>query len=552
MAFRWVLAITLLLGGVLSAIIPPGKSPDEADHMVRAYLLSQGHVFLKTERCQGENALCHNGSTMSGGPVDQGLLEYFRLHDPYRRHKESMLDLQAGRVIPWRGQEVFFHAPGTGYYFPLVYLPQATALALGKTLGLTVENSYYLARAFAMTSGVLVLTLVVMCVEIGVGWAVNSMALLADGWHMSSHAFALGLTVFAYRMAARYARDRRFAFGTWKMEILGGYTSALLLVGVAVTMLVESVERMVNPLPIGYDQAIATAVLGLAVNLVSAWMLKDDHHHHGHSHGHAHDHSHGHDHGHSHAHANSASAGQAAHDHDHHARHPADAHAHSSDHRHSDHDHDHDHDHAHATSHGHDEYAHGAHADLNLRAAYIHVLTDAATSILAILALFGGKWWGASWLDPLMGIVGAVLVGVWAKGLLRDCALVLLDAEMDNPLTERITRTLTGAAMPVKVQDLHLWRVANDKYACIVALQVASPAVTPPPVADVAARDDGSQGSGSPTTEGGHHHHDIDAGWQPRPAPDYFRRLLSTHPELVHITVEVNVVATGGQPAVTH
>ena len=376
------------------------------------------------------------------------------------------------------------------------------------------------------TRWVMWLTLVMMVLEIAGGWIFNSMALMADGWHMSSHAFALGLTVFAYRMAARYARDRRFAFGTWKMEVLGGYTSALLLVGVAVTMLVESVERMVNPLPIGYDEAIATAVLGLAVNLVSAWMLKDDH-------------SHGHDHGPAHTHGSSASAGQAAHDHDHHAHHPADANAH-------------DHDHAHATSHGHDEHAHGAHADLNLRAAYIHVLTDAATSILAILALFGGKWWGASWLDPLMGIVGAVLVGVWAKGLLRDCALVLLDAEMDNPLTERIARTLTRAAMPVKVQDLHLWRVANDKYACIVALQVASPAVTPPPVADVAARDDGSQGSGSPTTEGGHHHHDIDAGWQPRPAPDYFRRLLSTHPELVHITVEVDVVATGGQPAAAH
>lgn len=376
------------------------------------------------------------------------------------------------------------------------------------------------------TRWVMWLTLVMMVLEIAGGWIFNSMALMADGWHMSSHAFALGLTVFAYRMAARYARDRRFAFGTWKMEILGGYTSALLLVGVAISMLVESVERMVNPLPIGYDEAIATAVLGLAVNLVSAWMLKDDH-------------SHGHDHGPAHTHGSSASAGQAAHDHDHHAHHPADANAH-------------DHDHAHATSHGHDEHAHGAHADLNLRAAYIHVLTDAATSILAILALFGGKWWEASWLDPLMGIVGAVLVGVWAKGLLRDCALVLLDAEMDNPLTERIARTLTRAAMPVKVQDLHLWRVANDKYACIVALQVASPAVTPPPVADVAARDDGSQGSGSPTTEGGHHHHDIDAGWQPRPAPDYFRRLLSTHPELVHITVEVDVVATGGQPAAAH
>ena len=349
------------------------------------------------------------------------------------------------------------------------------------------------------TRWVMWLTLVVMVLEIAGGWIFNSMALMADGWHMSSHAFALGLTVFAYRMAARYARDRRFAFGTWKMEILGGYTSALLLVGVAVTMLVESVERMVNPLPIGYDQAIATAVLGLAVNLVSAWMLKDDHHHHGHSHGHAHDHAH-----------------------------------------------------AHATSHGHDEHAHGAHADLNLRAAYIHVLTDAATSILAILALFGGKWWGASWLDPLMGIVGAVLVGVWAKGLLRDCALVLLDAEMDNPLTERIARTLTGAAMPVKVQDLHLWRVANDKYACIVALQVASPTVTtPPPVADVPAKDCCPQDATGSTTEGSHHH-GTDAGWQPRPAPDYFRRLLSAHPELVHITVEVDVVATGGQPAVTH
>ena len=374
------------------------------------------------------------------------------------------------------------------------------------------------------TRWVMWLTLVVMVLEIAGGWIFNSMALMADGWHMSSHAFALGLTVFAYRMAARYARDRRFAFGTWKMEILGGYTSALLLVGVAITMLVESVERMVNPLPIGYDEAIATAVLGLAVNLVSAWMLKDDH-------------SHGHDHGPAHTHGSSASAGQAAHDHDHHAHHPADANAH-------------DHDHAHATGHGHDDDAQGTHADLNLRAAYIHVLTDAATSILAILALFGGKWWGASWLDPLMGIVGAVLVGVWAKGLLRDCARALLDAEMDNPLTERIARTLTRAAMPVKVLDLHLWRVANDKYACIVALQVASPAVTPPPVADVAAADDGPQDSAGPMEEGRHHH--ADAGWQPRPAPDYFRRLLKVHPELVHITVEVDVVAASEQPAATH
>ena len=157
-------------------------------------------------------------------------------------------------------------------------------------------------QAERRTRWVLVLTLVVMCVEIGVGWAVNSMALLADGWHMSSHAVALGLTVFAYRMAARYARDQRFSFGTWKIEVLGGYTSALLLVGVALTMLVESVERLVHPLPIGYDQAIGTALLGLAVNLASAWLLKDDHHHHGHGHGHGHGHDHSHSHSHGHGH----------------------------------------------------------------------------------------------------------------------------------------------------------------------------------------------------------------------------------------------------------
>lgn len=303
------------------------------------------------------------------------------------------------------------------------------------------------------TRWVMWLTLAVMVLEIIGGWTFNSMALLADGWHMSTHAFALGLAVFTYRMAARYARDPRFSFGTWKMEILGGYTSALLLVGVAITMLVESAERLVSPLLISYNQAIGTAVLGLLVNLVSAWLLREDHHH-GHSHSHSHDHDH---------------------DHRQHA-HPA------------------------------------THTDLNLRAAYIHVLADAVTSILAIAALMGAKWWGARWLDPLTGIVGAVMVALWAKGLLRDCARVLLDAEMDLPLIARIRQTLARTDTPVQLRDLHVWRISHNRYACIVSLRIpASPAGSHP---DAAAP----------------------------PTPTHFRQhLASHHPELAHITVELHL-----------
>ncbi|HEU4601673.1 MAG TPA: CDF family Co(II)/Ni(II) efflux transporter DmeF, partial [Steroidobacteraceae bacterium] len=193
------------------------------------------------------------------------------------------------------------------------------------------------------TRTVVWITAAMMVVEIVAGWWFNSMALLADGWHMSSHALAIGLSAFAYAMARRYARDTRFAFGTWKIEVLGGFASAILLLGVAAMMVWSSFERILAPQPIHYQEAIVVAVLGLIVNAVCALILGKAHHH---------DHDHGHHHG-----------------------------------------HDHDHDHA----------AHGHH-DLNLRSAYLHVIADAATSVLAIVALAGGLIFGWRWLDPVMGI----------------------------------------------------------------------------------------------------------------------------------------------------
>ena len=269
------------------------------------------------------------------------------------------------------------------------------------------------------TRWAVLLTLIMMVAEIGGGWFYNSMALLADGWHMSSHALALGLSVVAYRAARHFARDHRFSFGTWKIEVLGGFSSALLLVGVAGLMLFESVARLLDPSPIHYQQAIGIAIGGLLVNLACAWLLKDDHGHH-HGHGHHHDHHDHHD------------------DHDHHGHH------------------------------------HHGHQDLNLRAAYLHVLADAATSVLAIFALVGGMLWGADWLDPLMGIVGAVLVAVWARGLLRDTGRVLLDAEMDAPLVAEIREVI--AELPdAEIRDLHVWRVGQVQYAAVLSLRMAVP-----------------------------------------------------------------------------
>jgi cation diffusion facilitator family transporter len=276
------------------------------------------------------------------------------------------------------------------------------------------------------------LTAVMMVIEITGGWWFNSMAVLADGWHMSSHALALGLSAFAYSLARRQARHRAYAFGTWKVEVLGGYTSALLLLGIAALMVYQSVERLVAPQAIQYEEAIVIAVVGLVVNLVCAWWLRDTHSH--------------------------------------------------------DHEHEHDHQHEH----------HHAHADMNVRSAYLHVLADAATSVLAIVALGGGMLWGLGWLDPLMGIVGAALVSVWAWGLLRDSGRILLDAEMDAPVVAEVRATLERGTVPARITDLHVWRVGRAKYAVVAT--VATPS---------------------------------------RESGEYFRRALCEHEELAHVTVEV-------------
>jgi cation diffusion facilitator family transporter len=284
------------------------------------------------------------------------------------------------------------------------------------------------------TRQVMWLTAAMMVVEIAAGTVFNSMALLADGWHMSSHALALGVSAAAYALARRMANDPRFAFGTWKIEVLGGYTSAVFLMGVAAYMGIESIARLVTPSAIRFDEAIPVAVVGLAVNVVSAWLL---------------------------------STGEAGHDHDR----PA---------------HDHGHHHRHD------------HHDLNLRSAYLHVVADAVTSILAIAALIGGKYLGAAWLDPVMGLVGTLLVGRWAWGLLRDTGRVLLDAEMDAPVVEEVREVVRGLPQPTTVRDLHVWRVGKGKYACILSLSTGA-------VLDT----------------------------------DAVRRALSGHEELVHVTVEV-------------
>ncbi|WP_041170462.1 CDF family Co(II)/Ni(II) efflux transporter DmeF [Vibrio sp. EJY3] len=246
---------------------------------------------------------------------------------------------------------------------------------------------------------VLLLTLVTMIVEISAGTLFGSMALLADGWHMGTHAAAFCITLFAYRYAKQHANSERFSFGTGKVSVLGGFTSAIALGIVALMMMVESVHRLFNPETIKFNEAIMVAVIGLVVNLASMLLLKD-HHHHGHEH--------------------------------HHDQH---------------HEHHHDH---------------------NLAAAYFHVLADTLTSLLAIVALIIGKFYGWVWLDAAMGIVGALVIGKWTLGLIRQTAPVLLDESIDEQYRQDIRAELDPYA---DVVDLHVWKVSGHHYSAAIAIK---------------------------------------------------------------------------------
>jgi cation diffusion facilitator family transporter len=253
---------------------------------------------------------------------------------------------------------------------------------------------------------VLIFTFLMMFVEIIVGSMSRSMALLADGWHMASHAGALFVTWLAYRLSRSPSLNRKLSFGAGKLIPLGGYTSALFLGLIAVWMGVESVVRLKNPQPIQYGEAIEVAILGLAVNLISAWALK------GHGHGH-----------------------------------------------HAGHSHDHEHEHSHE-EHVHDELF----QDHNMRSAYVHVLADALTSILAIAALAIGRWKGWLWCDAAVGLIGAVVILNWSVQLVRDTVWELLDAHSNTIDREAVAKFLESQG--ARVVDFHVWRVAPRAIAC--------------------------------------------------------------------------------------
>jgi len=255
------------------------------------------------------------------------------------------------------------------------------------------------------------ITALMMIAEILAGYVYGSMALLADGWHMATHAVALGIAVFAYRYARHHATDPRFTFGTGKVGVLGGFASAITLAIVALLMVGESAVRFYTHAAIRFDEAIVVAVIGLAVNVVCAVVLGTGH-------------------------------------------------------AHAEHEHEHDeHTHAHRHAHAHDH---------NFRAAYLHVLADAVTSVLAIMALTAGKVWGLVWLDPLMGLVGGALIARWSYGLIRETGQILLDAVGETSLLHAI-RTAIEARGTDRVADLHVWKVGPQTCAAIVSVVTDHP-----------------------------------------------------------------------------
>lgn len=254
------------------------------------------------------------------------------------------------------------------------------------------------------TKFVLIFTAVTMVVEIIAGSAYGSMALLADGWHMGTHVAAFVIAIFAYRYARKHAADPAYAFGTGKVNVLGGFASAVALAVVALVMLVESLQRIVDPHVIRFSEAITVACVGLLVNVISAFLLKDDHRH--------------------------------AHDHDHRDQH-----------------------------------------DHNLQAAYLHVLADAMTSLLAIVALSAGKFWGWNWLDPVMGVVGAAIITRWSYGLLKQTSPILLDASIEEEYQSSIKEAIEQDA-DNRISDIHVWKIGANHYAATIAIVTHFPNTT--------------------------------------------------------------------------
>ena len=291
----------------------------------------------------------------------------------------------------------------------------------------TVDDS----RGERNTRRVIVLTLSMMIIEVAAGHVFGSMALLADGWHMGTHAVALSITAFAYYYARKHSDNPRYSFGTGKVGVLGGFSSAVVLAVIALLIGVESIQRLVSPQPIRFNEAIAVAFIGLVVNVISAFLLQEKHHHH-------HDHS--------------------------------------------------------ANDHGHDT----KYRDHNLRSAYFHVLADALTSLLAIVALFTGKAFGWIWMDAVMGIVGAIIISRWSYGLLVDSGKVLLDRDV-NPEALAEIKSRIEADSDNRVSDLHVWRVGTYHLAAIVSIVTHYPKV-----------------------------------------PEYYKKLLADYDEIAHVTVEVN------------
>lgn len=274
---------------------------------------------------------------------------------------------------------------------------------------------------------VISLTLVMMVIEIIAGLLFGSMALLADGFHMATHTFALGITAIAYYYSRKHSHDPRYSFGTGKIGVLGGYTSAIFLTLISFAMIFESSVRLFTPISIRFNEAIFVAIIGLVVNLVCAYLL----------------------------------------------------HGNEIDHQHSDHE-------------------HNDHLDHNLRAAYLHVIADALTSVLAIVALITGKYFGWVWMDPIMGIVGAIVILKWAYSLVNQTGKILLDYNADKDLITKIKAILESDS-DTRLTDIHAWKLGSQKYAAIVSIVTHYPK-----------------------------------------APDYYKGLLKSLIDIVHLTVEVH------------